>query len=77
MNFADFSSFSALKEQALAVQAAAAKKLEEALGPCMKKLDKLKAAAKKEKVQATKEIKALEKLVTAAAKKDAKAPGCS
>ena len=30
MNFADFSSFSALKEQALAVQAAAAKKLEEA-----------------------------------------------
>lgn len=54
-----------------------AKKLEEALGPCMKKLDKLKAAAKKEKVQATKEIKALEKLVTAAAKKDAKAPGLS
>jgi 5-methylcytosine-specific restriction endonuclease McrBC GTP-binding regulatory subunit McrB len=52
-----------------------AKKLEEALGPCMKKLDKLKAAAKKEKVQATKEIKALEKLVTAAAKKDAKVRG--
>ena len=63
------------RDAALWVQQA--KKLEETLEPYLKKLDKLKAVAKKEKVQAGKEIKALEKLVTAPPKKDGKAPGLS